>query len=147
MENERIRVIIVDDHKMVRETWRMLLDGYQQVFVIKECNSGTEAINEAPALDPHVILMDINMTPVNGFEATRKILKSSPHIKIIGMSVNNQPGYARNMMQLGARGYMTKNSSREEMIRAIKEVMKGKTYICHEVWNKMDGNKSIAFKI
>jgi DNA-binding NarL/FixJ family response regulator len=139
MKLENIRVIIVDDHKMVRETWRMLLETCNGLEVIKECGSGAEAISEAPCLDPHVILMDINMSPVNGFEATQKILKRAPHIRIIGMSVNNQPGYAKNMMQLGARGYVTKNSSREEMLQAITEVMQGNTYICSEVRKKMGG--------
>jgi DNA-binding NarL/FixJ family response regulator len=105
---------------------------------IKECASGHEAISEATSSDPHVILMDINMAPVNGFEATKKILQKAPHIKIIGISINNQPSYARNIMQLGAKGYVTKNSSREEMITAIHEVMSGKTYICKEVQQKID---------
>jgi two-component system invasion response regulator UvrY len=132
-----IRVIIVDDHDLVRQTWKMLLHEQNSINIIKECSSGSEAINDAPAFSPHVILMDINMTPVNGFEATRKILKASPHIKIIGVSVNNQPSYARNLMQLGAKGYVTKNSPREEMVKAIHEVAQGKTYICREVREKM----------
>jgi DNA-binding NarL/FixJ family response regulator len=107
--------------------------------VVKECSSGSEAIHEATTSDAHVILMDINMAPVNGFEATRKILKTSPHLKIIGVSVNNQPSYARNIMQLGAKGYVTKNSSREEMVKAIHEVMDGRTYICQEVLQRMNG--------
>lgn len=115
----------------------MLLHEHKSINVIKECASGIEAIREASTSDPHVILMDINMAPVNGFEATQKILTTSPHIKIIGVSVNNQPSYARNMMQLGAKGYVTKNSSREEMVTAIHEVMNGKTYICKEVLQKM----------
>lgn len=138
MHNNSIRVIIVDDHDLVRQTWRMLLHNQNSIDVIKECASGTEAIHEASTSDPHIILMDINMTPVNGFEATRKILKTAPHIKIIGVSVNNQPSYARNIMQLGAKGYVTKNSSREEMVKAIHEVMNGKTYICREVLEKMN---------
>src|SRR5689334_6023981 len=107
MQNNYIRVIIVDDHDLVRQTWRMLLHNQDSINVIKECTSGSEAIDVATASDPHVILMDINMTPVNGFEATKKILKTSPHVKIIGVSVNNQPSYARNIMQLGAKGYVT----------------------------------------
>jgi DNA-binding NarL/FixJ family response regulator len=138
MQNKPIRVIIVDDHDLVRQTWKMLLHNPSSIEVIKEFSSGTEAINEAAAADPHIILMDINMTPVNGFEATRKILKTAPHIKIIGVSINNQPSYARNIMQLGAKGYVTKNSSKNEMLRAIHEVMNGKTYICEEVLRKMD---------
>lgn len=138
MQNDSIRVIIVDDHDLVRQTWRMLLHNHHSISIVKECSSGTEAIHEATVSDPHVILMDINMTPVNGFEATKKILRTSPHIKIIGVSVNNQPSYARNIMQLGAKGYVTKNSSREEMVTAIHEVMSGKTYICREVQQKMN---------
>jgi two-component system invasion response regulator UvrY len=137
MQNNSIRVIIVDDHDLVRQTWKMLLHEQGNISIVKECSSGTEAISEAGACNPHVILMDINMTPVNGFEATRKILEFAPHIKIIGVSVNNQPGYARTMLQSGAVGYVTKNSSREEMVRAIHEVMQGKTYICREVQEKM----------
>lgn len=138
MKSETIRVIIVDDHQMVRETWKMILQNCDGIEVITECSSGAEAISFAATLNPDVMLMDINMSPVNGFEATRKILKTSPHIKIIGVSVNNQPGYAKNMMQLGAKGYVTKNSSKDEMIKAIHEVMKGKTFICKEVLQKMN---------
>ena len=137
MEFEKIRVIIVDDHQLVRETWKMLLHEREGIDVIKECTSGAEAIELSSSLKPDVILMDVNMAPVNGFEATRKILKTNPQIKIIGVSVNNQTSYARNMMQLGAKGYVTKNSSRNEMILAIQEVMKGKTYICSEILKKM----------
>ncbi len=137
MEQKTIRVIIVDDHDLVRQTWKMLLHRQQCIDVIKECSSGTEAISEATTSKPHVILMDINMTPINGFEATKTILQTAPHIKIIGVSVNNQPSYARNLMQLGAKGYVTKNSSRDEMIKAIHEVMNGKTYICQEVLQRM----------
>lgn len=137
MQQNCIRVIIVDDHELVRQAWRMLLHNQNSISIIKECSSGVEAIQEATASYPHVMLMDINMTPVNGFEATRKILQNSPHIKIIGISVNNQPSYARNMMQLGARGYVTKNSSREEMVKAIHEVMNGKIYVCKEVKERM----------
>ncbi len=141
MQNQSIRVIIVDDHDLIRQTWKMLLHDQKSIDVIKECSSGIEAINEAAASHPHVILMDINMAPINGFEATRKILKTSPQVKIIGVSVNNQPSYARNIMQLGAKGYVTKNSSKEEMVKAIYEVMKGKTYICEEVLQKMNEGK------
>ena len=138
MHNDPIQVIIVDDHDLVRQTWRMLIHNQGSINVIKECSSGAEAIYEATASNPHVMLMDINMTPVNGFEATRKIVKSCPHIKIIGVSINNQPSYARNLIQLGAKGYVTKSSPREEMIRAIHEVMNGKIYICKEVLDKMN---------
>lgn len=140
MQRKTIRVVIVDDHDLVRQTWKMLLQQAEGIEVICDYASGADAINEVPSQNAHVILMDINMSPVNGFEATRKILKTVPHIKIIGVSVNNQPSYAKNMMQLGAKGYVTKNSTKEEMIHAINEVMKGKTYICKEVSDMMKGS-------
>jgi two-component system, NarL family, invasion response regulator UvrY len=81
MQSNHIRVIIVDDHDLVRQTWSMLLHNKNSIKVIKECSSGTEAINEATASEPHVILMDINMAPVNGFEATKKFLKAAPRLR------------------------------------------------------------------
>jgi two-component system, NarL family, invasion response regulator UvrY len=138
MEYAKIRLVLVDDHQMVRETWKLILQQDQRIDVIAECSSGAEAIEKAVALVPDIMLMDINMSPVNGFEATRKIVKSCPHIKIIGVSVNDQPGYARNMLQLGAKGFVTKNTSQEEMVEAIIEVFNGRTFICKELRNKMN---------
>lgn len=123
---------------MVRQTWSMLLGKEADFEIVDECHNGLEVIEAAQRLDPDVILMDINMAPVNGFEATRKILKSRPQIKIIGMSVNNQPTYARNLLQLGAKGFITKNSNAIEMIKGIKEVCQGHIFICEEVQRKMN---------
>ena len=75
------------------------------------------------------------MSPVNGFDATRQIIRYSPTIKIIAVSMHSMPDYAKRMIQLGAVGYVTKNSSKDEMIRAIIEVSNGKKYICEEVKN------------
>lgn len=130
-------MVIVDDHRMMRETWKMILQRDPRIEVIAECASGEEAIQCADAQVPDVMLMDINMAPVNGFEATRKIAKAHPEIKIIGLSINNQPTYARNLMQLGAKGYVTKNSPAEEMIEAIRTVCDGGTYICKDVQSQM----------
>jgi DNA-binding NarL/FixJ family response regulator len=138
MENVQIKVVIVDDHKMVRETWRMLLERDERINVIGECASGEEAIASAGSLKPDVMLMDINMYPMNGLEATREISKLYPSVKIIGVSINNQPTYARNMLQVGAYGYVTKNSPREEMLNAIIEVHNGETFLCKEILEKMN---------
>ncbi len=138
--NPKIRLVIVDDHQMVRETWKFLLEQDSRISIIGECASGAEAIEIAQIHKPDVMLMDINMSPVNGFEATRKIARQFPEIKIIGVSVNDQPGYARNMIQLGAKGFVTKNSARAEMIEAIMEVHRGNTFVCKEVKEKMNGN-------
>ena len=136
MKMDAIRIIIADDHAQVRKTWKMLLQTDNQVIVIAECSSGEEVIQSAKDLKPDVILMDINMSPINGFDATKEIIQSQPEIKIIGVSINNQPAYARRMIALGAKGYVTKNSTKEEMFMAIREALKGNEYICKEVRDK-----------
>jgi two-component system, NarL family, invasion response regulator UvrY len=134
--DQPIRLVIVDDHTLMRETWKMVLQRDPQIRVVAECASGEEAIRCAETDKPDIMLMDINMSPVNGFEATRKIVKAFPSIKIIGLSINNQPAYAKNMLQLGAKGYVTKNSPSEELIEAIKMVNKGGVYICRDIRDK-----------
>jgi DNA-binding NarL/FixJ family response regulator len=103
--------------------------------VIGETNSGDEAIEIAKNKRPQIVLMDVNMTPLNGFEATKLVRKYSPGSKIIGISMHSMPAYARRMLQMGAMGYVTKNSSKDEMIEAIVEVSSGKKYVCDEVKN------------
>lgn len=129
----KITILIVDDHKLIRDTWSFILNSDPRFQVIAETDSGQEAIGLAETNHPDIILMDINMTPMNGFEATKEIRKVSPSSKIIGVSMHSQPAYAKKMLQVGAVGYITKNSSKEEMIGAISEVAQGHKYICNEV--------------
>ena len=137
MDSEKISVVIADDHQVIREAWKLILEQDKRFSIIAECANGAEVIKAAARFAPDIILMDINMHPVNGFEATKKILKQVPLIKIIGISVNNQPSYARNMLQLGAKGFVTKDSTREEMVNAIITVYNGGTFICEEVKKNM----------
>ena len=131
--NDKITILIVDDHKLIRDTWSFILNSDPRFQVIAESDSGKEAIDLAENNHPNIVLMDINMSPMNGFEATKEIRKVSPESKIIGVSMHSQPAYAKKMLQVGAMGYITKNSSKEEMIGAISEVAHGNKYICHEV--------------
>jgi len=131
--NSKISILIVDDHKLIRDTWSFILNSDDRFQVIAETDSGKAAIELADNNHPDIILMDINMTPMNGFEATKEIRRISPASKIIGVSMHSQPAYAKKMLQMGAVGYITKNSSKEEMISAISEVARGNKYICNEV--------------
>ncbi|WP_152267674.1 response regulator [Agriterribacter humi] len=131
--NDKITILIVDDHKLIRDTWSFILNSDPRFQVIAETDSGKDAIGLAENNHPNIVLMDINMSPMNGFEATKEIRKVSPESKIIGVSMHSQPAYAKKMLQVGAMGYITKNSSKEEMIGAISEVAHGNKYICHEV--------------
>ena len=136
----QIRIILVDDHELVRGSWKLLLKQNTSFSVIAECKNGVEAIDEVYRLAPDIVLMDINMYPVNGVEATEKITQKNPSAKIIGLSINNQPIYAQRMLKAGAQGYVTKNSTLQEMTHAIIEVHSGRQYICEEVREKMIGN-------
>ena len=140
MNLPQIRIILVDDHELVRGSWKLLLKQNTRFSIVGECKNGVEAIEEARRLMPDIILMDINMSPVNGLEATERIIQATPSIKIIGLSINNQPVYVHKMLKAGAKGYVTKNSTLYEMTHAIMEVHDGRQYICDEVRHKM-GNE------
>jgi len=137
---QRIRIIIADDHDVLRESWKFFLERDERFSVIGLCRNGLEAIEQATVLTPDIILMDINMSVINGFEATRKIIELIPSAKIIGVSVNTHPGYAVKMLELGAKGFVTKNSPFSELIWAIVKVHGGDEYVCEEINN--DGSHS-----
>jgi DNA-binding NarL/FixJ family response regulator len=132
---EKITILITDDHTLVRESWVMLFESDVRFKVIAQCGSGEEAVELAKNMRPDIVIMDINLPGINGFEATTLIRKYSPGSKILGVSLHTLPAYARKMMQSGAMGYVTKNSSQEEMFRAIVEISNGRKYICEEIKN------------
>lgn len=133
MSSTPIRIILVDDHKLVRQLWVGLLQNNKRFQVIADCETGDEAILKSKELKPDILLVDINMSPTNGFEVTKKVVADNPSVKIIGLSVNNQPTYAIRMLELGGKGYFTKTSSLEEITNGIIEVYNGNEYICEEV--------------
>jgi two-component system invasion response regulator UvrY len=132
---DKITILIADDHTLVRETWSFILNTDARFSVVAECGSGEDAVERAKSLRPNIVIMDINLPGINGIEATQQIRKFSPGTRILGVSLHTQPTYARKMMQKGAMGYVTKNSSREEMFKAIMEIQAGKKYICDEIKN------------
>ena len=132
---EKITILLVDDHRLIRDSWSHVLNTEPILQVIGAASTGEEAIEIAKTKRPRIILMDINMSPLNGFDTTKIIRKQSPGSRIIGVSMHAIPVYAKKMFQAGAIGYVTKNSSREELITAILEVDAGKKYICDEVKN------------
>jgi DNA-binding NarL/FixJ family response regulator len=131
----KITILIVDDHTLIRETWSFILDSDPLFRVVAECGSAEEAIEQARILRPQIVTMDINLPGMNGVEATQQIRKYSPGSKILGVSLYTQPAYASKMIQQGAMGYITKNSSREEIFDALKEIHAGRKYICKEIRN------------
>ena len=137
MSKDLVRIILVDNHKLVRESWKLLLHNNANFKVIADCDNGQSAIGLVEENTPDILLIDINMKPMNGFEATEKMLKINPSLKIIGLSVHNQPRYASKLIELGAKGYLTKTSPLEEVNHCISEVYNGHHYICEEVRRNM----------
>jgi DNA-binding NarL/FixJ family response regulator len=132
---DKITILLVDDHKLIRESWSFILNSDPRFQVVGETSNPEEAVKIAKEKSPRIVLMDINMSPVNGFDGTKMIRKFSPGSRIIGISMHSMPAYARKMLQLGAMGYVTKNSSKDELLMAIEQVNEGKKYVCDEVKN------------
>lgn len=132
---DKITILLVDDHKLIRDSWSFILNSDDRFRVVGETSDAEELVSLAKEKKPRIVLMDINMSPVNGFEATKLVRQYSPGSQVIGISMHSMPAYARKMMQIGAMGYVTKNSSKDELMNAIVEVNGGKKYICEEVKN------------
>jgi DNA-binding NarL/FixJ family response regulator len=130
---EKITILIADDHTLIRESWSFILNTDPRFKVVGETRSGEEAVELAKEIRPNVVIMDVNLPGINGIEATQLIRKFSPGSKVLGVSLHTQPAYARKMMQEGAMGYVTKNSTCDEMFKAIIEVQNRRKYICDEI--------------
>jgi len=122
---EPIRILIADDHRLFRDGLRLLLASVANTEVIGEAASGPEAIAQAMALQPDVVLMDIQMPGVNGIEATRRIVATSPHIGVIVITMFEDDDSVFAAMRAGARGYVLKGADQEEMLRTIHAVARG----------------------
>jgi two-component system, NarL family, invasion response regulator UvrY len=130
---KRISIMLIDDHTLIRETWRSLLFTIENMEIVAECGDGRMAGELAKNKRPDVVLLDVNMQPLDGFEVLKIIRKLSPLSKVIGLTMRSEPANVKKFLRLGAKGYVTKNSPRDELIYAIEEVHKGNIYICAEV--------------
>lgn len=129
----KITIIIVDDHRLVRETWSYILNSDPRFNVIGECESGEDAVSVIPQTNPDIVIMDINLPGISGIDAAEQIIQSGCKSKILGVSLHSDPNYARKMLQKGAMGYVTKNSAREEMFEAIIKIQSGGKFVCEEI--------------
>jgi two-component system, NarL family, invasion response regulator UvrY len=131
------RILLVDDHELVRTGLEALLNAADGITVVGVAQSGEEAVNKVGNLVVDVVLMDINMPGIGGVEACRRILRHDSKVKIIAISVHNNGPIPQQLLKLGVMGFISKGSSLEEMILAIRKVMAGKRYLCTEVANNL----------
>lgn len=132
-----IQIVVVDDHDLVRMGLVRLLDDVAGIEVIAEARSGEEAIKLARELEPDVIMMDVRMPGIGGIEATRKIHRSYPDIRIIAVTACGDDPFPSRLLQAGASGYLTKGASTEEMVLAVKTVSAGQKYLAPNVAQKL----------
>jgi len=128
-----IKVLLVDDHELIRLGIRRLLQDASGIKVIGEAGTGEDAIRVAKELIPDVVLMDVQMPGIGGLEATRKMIRHNPDIKILALTVCDDEPYPSRLLQAGAVGYITKGCDAEEMIRGIRAVYTGQRYISSEI--------------
>ena len=128
-----IRVLLADDHQMLRDGLRAVLALEEDIEVVGEANDGHAAVEMAGRLVPDVVLMDIGMYGLNGVEATRRIKAENPNVKVIALSTYSDKRYVLSMLEAGASGYVLKAAAVDEMCRAVRAVAEGKRYLSPDV--------------
>lgn len=128
-----ISVLLTDDHELVRTGIRRLLEDSKQVEIVGEADCGEDSLQLAQSLKPDVILMDVNMPGIGGVEACRRILQRNRKQKIIVLTVHNEQTFPKRLLEIGAKGYLTKECGVDEMIKAIKQVNSGGSYIASSI--------------
>jgi two-component system response regulator NreC len=129
MQNKKVRVLLADDHAILRKGVRMMINSQPDMEVVGEAKTGREAIEEAHRLRPDVVIMDVSMPELNGIEGTRQICDALPLTRVIGLSMHRDSVYVREILRAGARGYLLKDSEDDDLLRAIRSVAKGEAFI------------------
>jgi len=131
--SDKITVLLVDDHALVRRGFRRMLDDDQTLEVVGEASNGAEAVRLAAKLNPQVIVMDCQLPEMNGLEATRKILQAQPDTAILMLSMHSEDTLVRQSLEAGARGYVLKNANDLDLAKAIKSVAAGQSVLDPQV--------------
>lgn len=129
----KLKVLLADDHAVVRTGLRALLDAEPDMLVVGEAADGEAVMVETAALDPDVIIMDISMPKLNGVAATERVRVDCPRVRVVALSAHEDRGYVQRMMAAGASGYVLKRSAAEELVRAVRAVAAGGTYLDPDV--------------
>ena len=135
---KRITVLLAEDHTIVREGFRKMLELENDIEVVGEAQEGRQAVALAKKLHPDVVLMDIAMPQLNGLEATRQVLKAVPGTRIVILSAHSDDAYVKNATESGAVGFLLKQTSSHVVCEAIREVQKGKTFYSPSISRRQD---------
>ena len=132
---KRIRILLADDHAVVRQGFKMILAAQPDMEIVGEAANGREAVELAEQLRPDVVVMDVSMPELNGIEATRRLASSVPHVRVVALSMHKDSVYVREILRAGARGYLLKDSGAADLVAAIRAVASGESYLSPAVSN------------
>jgi DNA-binding NarL/FixJ family response regulator len=124
-----IRILLADDHVLVRQGFRMILSAQPDMEIVGEAGNGREAVELAEKLKPDIVIMDVAMPELNGIEATRRLTASTPRIRVLALSMHKDSVYVREILRSGARGYLLKDSADADLLTAVRAVAKGDGYL------------------
>jgi len=133
----KIKILIADDHELIHIGIMDMLRPIKNYTIVGQALNGNEAVNKAFELKPDIILMDINMPELNGIEATKIIVESLPHCKVIALTQHEDSEYVTQFLRSGGKGYLLKNSKKEEFVEAIETIFNGKKYLSKEISTRM----------
>ncbi len=128
-EHSKIRILLVDDHAVVRAGYQMLLKQSEKTEIIAEASSGEQASKLFTDLKPDVVVMDLSLPGISGLEAIRRIIRKDPNARILVFSMHEDTVFVDQALRAGARGYLTKNSAPKTLVKAIEEIAEGRIYI------------------
>lgn len=129
MQNRKTRILLADDHTVVRHGVRMILTAEEDLEVVGEAANGREAVSEAERLQPDVVVMDVTMPELNGIEATRRIGEVAPRSRVLALSMHKDSVYVREILRAGARGYLLKDSPEGDLVNAVRAVARGEGFL------------------
>jgi two-component system, NarL family, response regulator NreC len=130
---KKIRILLADDHTVVRRGLRLLLENQPEFSVVAEASNGNQAVEAATTVQPDVVVLDIAMPNLNGIEAAQRILSAVPNASIVILSMHSDEGYVLRALKAGAKAYLLKDSAEGDLIEAIKSVTRGKTFFSAEI--------------
>jgi DNA-binding NarL/FixJ family response regulator len=130
---KKIRILLVDDHTVVRKGIRMILSAQPDMEVVAEAKNGSEAVVEAEKAQPDVVIMDVNMEGLNGIEGARRIAEISPRSRVLALSMHRDAVYVREMLRAGAKGYLVKDADDDALLDAVRAVARGEAYLSPSV--------------
>lgn len=137
--SDKLRILLAEDHKTVREGIKLLVNAQSDMEVIGEAGDGEAAVKLAAELDPDIIVMDISMPELNGLRATRRIRTNGSNVKILMLTRHTDDGYLQQLIEAGANGYVLKQSAPNELINAVRAVGNGNSYLDPALTNKVMG--------